>query len=257
MSILHDREATSQERTGIPRFFGLLLDELGSLVKANLLCFCTLLPVAVISCMCLLFTRSVLLVFCAVLLVSPLVGKGLCGLTKVVNRVIRNETIPIHCGFSEPVRNVVLPGFLYLLCLELSAYMLFFRESINATRVSFQIWVLFFLGTAFMRLLFHYVTSLLVIMYLTPKQLLKNALLMIAAFPKQTALCLLLSTVVYGIEVLLLPNSLFFTALIGLAAESLAVQLVIWPKLNQTFLIKDRSRTGPTSQNMIRKDTKL
>lgn len=239
------------------RFFQLLLDELGRFATANLLCFCTFLPAVAISCMLLMFTRSVLLVFGAVLLTSPLVGKGLYGLTKVVNRSIRGQTIKFRDGFSEPAHNAILPGILYLLCLEFSAYMLSFRESIQASRVSFQIWVLLLFSTACMRLLFHYVTPMSVTMELTPKQLLKNALLMIAAFPKQAILCLLLSAAIYGLEVLLLPKSLFFTASIGLAAESLAVQLAIWSKLDQTFSLEERAKSALISHNIIRKDTKL
>lgn len=238
MGIFQDREATEQEHTGVSRFFRLLLDELVGFAKANLLCFCTLLPAAVISIVLLLFTRSVFLVFGAALLTSPLVGKGLCGLTKVVNRAIRKQTIQFRSGFVELARDAALPGALYLLCLELSAYMFFFRKSINASRVSFQLWLLLLLAAAFVRLLFHYVTIMLVIMELTPKQLVKNALLMIGAFPKQTFLCLLLSAAIYGLEVLFLPKSLFFAASIGLAAESLAVQLAIWPRINQTFSIE-------------------
>ena len=99
MGIFQDREATEQEHTGVSRFFRLLLDELVGFAKANLLCFCTLLPAAVISIVLLLFTRSVFLVFGAALLTSPLVGKGLCGLTKVVNRAIRKQTIQFRSGF--------------------------------------------------------------------------------------------------------------------------------------------------------------
>ena len=238
-----DMEQTNPKHTGLSRFFVLLLDNLGGYVKANFLCILCFLPSILVAGFMLFISGNVFLVFCSLLVFSPLVGKGLIGLSIVINHSLRDRSTSFCKGFKETWTKSALPGVIYICHVELLIYLMVFKDVIDKLSVAPRIWILFLSISIFLRVVLAYMLPFMVIMELPLRDILKNSMIMVAIFPKQTIGTLFLSGIAVALELLLFPRSILYIITAGIVIQELAKQVLIWPCIDRIFEIDEHANS--------------